>query len=222
MCLRDLRRGKRLETPSQGTLPPFPRGRGQAGLTSFQLVRQQRRTSRDVKPAVSARLRDTAGDGDQGAAQPGRAPIGQHGVLLCDIEVEQVVGEELEQQHGVVCCKPIAGCMANAPGALQLCDERLDSGALASPLARIDPPLLTKTDPPGDDGEGGRSGTLRGWRLRLVSGSAARRAGVGSGRTCGSERGRRRARSSAAGSAAASKGTGAGRRIRRRIARRTG
>src|SRR5689334_18496395 len=94
---------------------PFPPQRDRTGERSFQLGTRQRRAGRNMQREGTARAGDASRDGDQGTAAPCGAPPRQGWMLLSGVAMEQVIGQQLEQQHSVVGSEAIAGGMADSP-----------------------------------------------------------------------------------------------------------
>src|SRR5215471_18731502 len=88
---------------------------------------QQGRAGRQAKPASSAGAREATRNAQERATPPWRTPAWQLGELLGRVPVQQVVREQLQQQDGVVGCEAVAAGVADAPRALALGDERLDT-----------------------------------------------------------------------------------------------
>lgn len=74
-----------------------------------------------------------AWDVDQDPSQPGRAAAAecrQVGPVVDGEAAEEVVGEELEQEERVVGREGVAGRVADAPGALEIPDQRFDTSTV--------------------------------------------------------------------------------------------
>src|SRR5947209_8714790 len=71
---------------------------------------------------------EASGYHEQGPSKPGRSPRRQGGGLRQDVATQEVVSQQLEQERGVVGIEVGRRDLADAPGALEVADQRLDTG----------------------------------------------------------------------------------------------
>jgi len=92
-----------------------------------------RRQSQPRRAAVAAEM---AGDDKERATDPRHAPGGERRGDGYDVATQEIVGQQFEEERGVIGGEVGRRDLADAPGALEVGDERLDAGQAGTSIRR--------------------------------------------------------------------------------------